>query len=88
MLSQDPEGYAKACTALAGATSELAVEAIKVPTMIITGSEDKVSPPELCKAYADKIKGAKSIVLPDVGHWHIYEDLSGVAHAIQSQWSL
>jgi pimeloyl-ACP methyl ester carboxylesterase len=83
LLGQDPEGYAKACAALANATTELDFTAIKPQTLIITGSEDKVSPPQLCEKYAASVPHSSSVVvLEDVGHWHVYEDVEGVSHAV------
>jgi pimeloyl-ACP methyl ester carboxylesterase len=84
LLSQDPEGYAKGCTALAGASEPLPVAQIKARTLIVTGDEDKVSPPQLCDKYSTEIKGAEVHVLPQVGHWHIFEDVKGVSDAVAS----
>lgn len=84
LLGQDPESYAKACQALAGATEKLDVEALKMPTLIVTGQEDKVSPPSLCEQYNSRIQGSTLVVLKDVGHWHVFEDVAGVGQAIQS----
>lgn len=85
LLGTDPESYAKACSALAGSVSlALEVEKLPMPTLIITGDEDKVSPPALCEKYAGRIKGSKVIVLKDVGHWHVFEDVTGVANGISS----
>lgn len=83
LLGQDPEGYAKGCTALAGAIESLPVKKIKAQTLIVTGDEDKVSPQSLCEQYSHEIEGAKAQVLPQVGHWHIFEDLSGVTAAVK-----
>lgn len=84
LLSQDPEGYAKACSALAGAVDALPVEKLEVKTLIITGDEDKVSPPDLCKKYAERIRGCQEpVILPGIGHWHGFENVEGVAQAIQ-----
>jgi pimeloyl-ACP methyl ester carboxylesterase len=85
LLGQDPEGYAKACSALANATTKLDFAAIKPQTLIITGSEDKVSPPQLCKEYAALLPRGSSVeVLEDVGHWHVYEDVQGVSGAVSA----
>ncbi|KAH8882148.1 hypothetical protein GQ53DRAFT_812250 [Thozetella sp. PMI_491] len=83
VLGQDPESYAKACMALAKATTELKVEGIQAETLIVTGSEDKVSPPALVKEYAARISGAKSVVLQNVGHWLTLEDVNGVADSVK-----
>ncbi|KAF8854386.1 fumarylacetoacetate hydrolase-like protein [Acephala macrosclerotiorum] len=82
LLGQDPEGYAKGCTALAGAVDALPVSQIKASTLIVTGDEDKVSPPAVCEKYAGEINGAKIVVLPQIGHWHVFEDLSAVSKAV------
>jgi len=82
LLGQDPEGYAKGCTALAGASDSLVVSHVKARTLIITGDEDKVSPPQICEKYTEEIKGSKLVVLPQVGHWHVMEDLNGVSSAV------
>lgn len=82
LLGQEPEGYAKACTALAGATNAISVEKLTQPTLIITGAEDKVSPPSLCKSYGERIPQSQVTVLEKAGHWHVFEDVEGVAAAV------
>ncbi|KAG9678825.1 hypothetical protein KCU99_g1093, partial [Aureobasidium melanogenum] len=85
LLGQDPDGYAKACAALANATTKLDLAAVKPETLIITGSEDKVSPPQLCEGYAASLPSACPVtVLEGVGHWHVYEDAEGVSSAVSS----
>ncbi|KAL5330450.1 hypothetical protein ACEPPN_003978 [Leptodophora sp. 'Broadleaf-Isolate-01'] len=88
LLGQDPEGYAKGCTALAGSSEALPVSQIKAQTLIVTGEEDKVSPPQVCEKYGQEIKGARVQVLPQVGHWHIFENLKGVSNAVGSFLSM
>jgi len=83
LLSLDPEGYAKGCTALATAPVVNPTK-IKAPTLIITGSDDKISPPEMARKLGASIAGGgRTEVLPDVGHWHIYEDVAGVAQHVK-----
>lgn len=85
LLGQNPEGYAKACGALAGATSKLDFSQIKAETLIITGTEDKVSPPQLCEGYGKALpKSAGVNVLENVGHWHVFEDVQGVSKAVST----
>ena len=84
LLGQDPEGYAKACGALADATNTLDISAIKPETLIITGTEDKISPPTLCQKYDQQLQRSKGVhILQDVGHWHVFEDVEGVAAGLQ-----
>ncbi|KAK6364745.1 hypothetical protein LTS17_011850 [Exophiala oligosperma] len=76
LLSQDPEGYAKACNALADSSKGdgIDVSKIKCRTLILTGPEDKVSPPALCKKYASRISSCDLVVIDNVAHWHLFED--------------
>ena len=85
LLGQDPEGYAKACAALADATEGLSISEIKAETLIITGSEDKVSPPSLCEGYAKQLPHSRDVtVIPDVGHWHVFENVKAVSDAVRT----
>ncbi|KAF2013597.1 fumarylacetoacetate hydrolase-like protein [Aaosphaeria arxii CBS 175.79] len=83
LLGQDPEGYAKACTALAESET-LDFAALHTKTLIVTGSDDQISPPDLCKRYVVGSLGGNAglEVLEGVGHWHVFEDLQGVVNAI------
>lgn len=84
LLGQNPEGYAKACNALASAKT-VDISEIQAQTLIITGSEDKVSPPDLCERYVEMLEDKASLcVLKEVGHWHVFEDVEGVAKAVKS----
>jgi 2-keto-4-pentenoate hydratase/2-oxohepta-3-ene-1,7-dioic acid hydratase in catechol pathway/imidazolonepropionase-like amidohydrolase/pimeloyl-ACP methyl ester carboxylesterase len=85
LLSQDPEGYAKGCTALAGA-KDLSIDFTKLgkssEVLIVTGEEDKISPPAHAHKLAETV-GGKVVILHQVGHWHIFEDNEGVAGAVK-----
>jgi pimeloyl-ACP methyl ester carboxylesterase len=83
LLGQDAEGYAKACTALASAEAiDYAQTGVK--TLFVTGTEDGVAPPEVCEGYVGASgETAELKVLKGVGHWHVFEDLQGVAAAVQ-----
>ncbi|KAL2860164.1 hypothetical protein BJX68DRAFT_275560 [Aspergillus pseudodeflectus] len=83
LLGQDPEGYAKACMALARSAEEtLEVEKITAKTLILTGDQDAVSPPALCEKYQSRIQGSEVVVLNGVAHWHLFEDVQGTAGAV------
>ncbi|KAK4693208.1 hypothetical protein P7C71_g4149, partial [Lecanoromycetidae sp. Uapishka_2] len=85
LLSQDPEGYAKGCTALAGtAGTAIEFEKITLPTLIIAGEDDNISSVGWAKAMEGRLPDAKVEILKGVGHWHCYEDLEGVASAVKS----
>lgn len=81
LLAQDPEGYAKACTALASA-GNLAYNTLQCPAFILTGAEDKVSPPSLCEKYGSMVKQSQVEVIEDVGHWHLFERTSLVTERV------
>ena len=86
LLSQDPEGYAKGCMALAGTASEgkgLEIERIGVPTLVVAGGEDKISTLKWAKEMEGRMQKCRVEVLEDVGHWHCFEDLVGVARAVK-----
>lgn len=87
LLTQDPEGYAKGCTALAGA-KDLHIDFAKLgkstKSLLITGDEDKISPPAHVKKLADSLGSAHAKVLDGVGHWHIFEDAENVGKTIKS----
>lgn len=86
LLSQDAEGYAKACAALAGSASEtLDVASLRIPVSIVTGEEDKVSPPALCEKYSQATGDGNVQVLKNVGHWHLFEDVDQTVSAVLAQ---
>jgi pimeloyl-ACP methyl ester carboxylesterase len=71
LMRQDPEGYARNCEALASAKPAV-VERITAPTMLVTGDEDGVAPPQSVRAMAERFVQARSIhsvVLNRCGHW-------------------
>jgi pimeloyl-ACP methyl ester carboxylesterase len=84
LQAQDPEGYAKACRALADA-EQLDFSAIQAKTLILVGSEDGLSTPKVCEEYATAMQGrARVEVLEDVGNWPIFEDCASVARAVDA----
>ncbi len=68
LMRQDPDGYARTCDALADAQSA-DISAITCPTLLVTGDEDVISPPQAVRQIADKISGARVEVLRACGHW-------------------
>jgi pimeloyl-ACP methyl ester carboxylesterase len=55
--------------------------AIRVPTLVLVGEEDVVTPPDEAQALADAIAGARLEVIPAAGHLAPYEN-PGVANAV------
>ena len=64
LLSQDSEGYAKGCMALAGtAGTMLEIEKLTMPTLVIAGEEDKVSTVEWARKMEARMPDANVEVL-------------------------
>ncbi|MBC5782671.1 alpha/beta fold hydrolase [Ramlibacter sp. USB13] len=71
LMRQDPEGYARNCFALADC-KPATVERIAAPTMLVTGDEDVVAPPQAVRNMAERFTQARSlrtVILNRCGHW-------------------
>lgn len=68
LMRQDPESYARTCDALAAAQPADTTK-VACPTLLITGDEDVVAPPQSVRQMATKISGARVEVLRGCGHW-------------------
>ncbi|OHE99734.1 hypothetical protein CORC01_04870 [Colletotrichum orchidophilum] len=82
LAGQDPEAYAKVCSAFASA-GDIDLKELNVETLLVTGQEDSASSPAVVEEYARKINGSRQVVLPNVGHWHVFEDLVSVAESLR-----
>jgi 3-oxoadipate enol-lactonase len=67
-MRQDAEGFARSCEAL-GQAEKADHRLIDCPALIVTGDEDAVGPPSIAQELADKIGGAKTVILNRCGHW-------------------
>ncbi len=68
LMRQSPNGYAASCDVLSQARST-DIERISSPALLITGEEDRVSPPEAVHALGRRFSSAKTVVLTRCGHW-------------------
>jgi pimeloyl-ACP methyl ester carboxylesterase len=68
LMRQDPEGYARSCEALADMQPADTAQ-IACPTLLVTGDEDAVAPPQSVRMMGTKIKGSRVEVLRGCGHW-------------------
>lgn len=69
MLVRTPaEGYAWACGAIRDADLTADAGRIRVPTLVVCGADDGATPPELVKALAAGIPGARYREIPEAGH--------------------
>ncbi len=49
------------------------LETIVVPTLLMTGDADMYAPPPLMRMFAARVKGSKSVVIPETGHSGYWE---------------
>ena len=68
LMRQDPEGYARTCEALAEMTPA-DTSRIDCPTLLVTGDEDIVAPPQAVRMMGERIAGSRVEVLRGCGHW-------------------
>jgi pimeloyl-ACP methyl ester carboxylesterase len=82
LMRQDPEGYARTCEALAGADAA-DIARLRCRALLVTGEDDAVAPPSTARAMAERIEGAKAIVLAKCGHWTTIERAREVNAALK-----
>ena len=59
-----PEGYAACCAALRDSDMRESLASLDIPTLVISGASDPVSPPSDGRFLAENIPGAKYVELP------------------------
>ena len=62
------ESYRKTLEASVAQDRAAPLENLKVATLVISGDEDRVYPPQLARRLAERIPGAELVVLEDCGH--------------------
>lgn len=64
-----PVGVKGSILAMAGRTDTTHIlEHIKIPVLVICGSEDKLSPPDVMKSMADQIPNSEFLLIEGAGH--------------------
>jgi pimeloyl-ACP methyl ester carboxylesterase len=81
IMAQPAEGYARACEALAG-LSRANLSEWQGPALLLTGDQDRTSPPDTGSALAANIQGAEFRVLDGCGHWATIERAKQVNYAM------
>jgi pimeloyl-ACP methyl ester carboxylesterase len=56
--------------------------AIRCPTLMLVGEQDKGTPPELAREIAAGIPGARLVIVPDSGHLSTIEQPQAVTKAL------
>jgi pimeloyl-ACP methyl ester carboxylesterase len=72
LMRQDPESYARSCEALAD-MGPADASRIVCPTLLVTGDEDPVAPPQAVRMLGERIAGSRVEVLRGCGHWPTVE---------------
>jgi pimeloyl-ACP methyl ester carboxylesterase len=79
MEATTPRGIAGALRGMAKRPDRRAdLAAIAVPTLVIVGEEDVITPPAEAKAMSDAIPHARLVIIPRAGHMAPYENPSVV----------
>jgi 3-oxoadipate enol-lactonase len=68
LLAVNVEAYAATCDAIAAMDQRDDLPKIKVPTLVMAGSADPVTPPEQARQMADRIPGAQAVILAEASH--------------------
>jgi pimeloyl-ACP methyl ester carboxylesterase len=71
--AQDAIAYAHACRILMTASAEHLVEAVRVPALSISGTDDQYAPPDRVAAFVQRVPGCRRELLPDCGHFPFLE---------------
>lgn len=82
LTRQNPEGYARICEALGGAT-DANFASIQAPTLFITGADDAVGPPAMAEKLAAEFRNGRYEQLADCGHWPTLEQPERVTELLQ-----
>lgn len=64
----DPVGYAASCRAIAGADLTERLVGLSIPTLVLVGSEDQSTTPEMAMEIHEHIPGSRYQVIPGVAH--------------------
>ncbi|SHG53154.1 3-oxoadipate enol-lactonase [Kaistia soli DSM 19436] len=68
LLRTPPKGYVGSCAAIRDADLTERIGAIAVPTLVAAGDQDLSTPPDLVRATADRIAGARFETIASCGH--------------------
>jgi len=84
MLATTGAARAGYLTAMAAMDLRSTLAQIQVPTTVLVGSRDRLTPPRAARVLADSIPNARLQVLPGIGHMIPYEAPDQVIDAVRS----
>jgi pimeloyl-ACP methyl ester carboxylesterase len=83
LLGTSPEGAAAALRGMARRRDQTdLLQAIDVPTLIVVGSEDSVTPPADAELMRDKVGGSRLVLVEGAGHMSNVERPEDFNHAL------
>jgi 3-oxoadipate enol-lactonase len=84
LLRTSPRGYVGASLALRDSDLTGAARAVRARTLVLCGEEDGATPPDVVRALAASIPGARFELVPGAGHLPSLEQPEAVAGRIKS----
>lgn len=82
LMSTDPAGYAACCEAIGAMDQRDDLARISAPTLVLAGAEDPATPPEHAHLLAERIAGARLLVLEEAAHLAAVEQPEPVTTAV------
>ena len=80
-----PETFVRQLRAIMGREAALALlPGIEVPTLVLVGDADALTPPELSREMAERIEWASLVVVPACGHLSALEQPQAVTEAMRA----
>lgn len=73
VASNDKAAYLRAARAVFAFSAADRMAEIRVPTLVVVGEHDRVTPPVLSEALASRIASARLVRIPDAGHICVME---------------
>ncbi|AWM86877.1 alpha/beta fold hydrolase [Microvirga sp. 17 mud 1-3] len=84
MRAVGPEAYIRQQKAILGRPdSRPLLPGIEIPTLVLVGDEDAVTPPDIAREMAEAIEWASLVVVPGAGHLSTLERPKEVSHALR-----
>ena len=85
VLASDPRGLIGAQLAMASRTDTTdALERLHVPTLVIGGEQDAITPADDAREMATRISGARLVIIPRAGHTTALETPGEFTHALET----
>ena len=83
LLEIDPGSFAASCRALRDMDLRPHLDAIRNPTLVIAGSADATTPPEMGAELAAGVRGAELVTIDDCGHCPPLESPAAFCEAVE-----